>query len=41
MDCLTWNIGAITVTRLVESAGTGPMGGADSFLAEAYPEVLK
>ena len=41
MDCLSWNIGDITITRLVESAGTGPMGGPDSFLAEAYPDVLK
>jgi glyoxylase-like metal-dependent hydrolase (beta-lactamase superfamily II) len=41
MDCLTWTIGDITITRLVESSGTGPMGGADSFLSEAYPHVLK
>jgi hypothetical protein len=41
MDCLTWTIGDITITRLVESASTGSLGGPDSLLPEAHPHVLK
>lgn len=41
MAHLTWRIGDISVTRLVEMDGTGPMGGEHSPLREAYPEALK
>lgn len=41
MALLTWRVGDITISRLVEMAGDGPGGGEHSPLPEAYPETLK
>jgi glyoxylase-like metal-dependent hydrolase (beta-lactamase superfamily II) len=41
MSNLTWRIGDITVTRLVEAPGTGPGGGEHSALPLAFPETIR
>ena len=38
MAHLNWRVGEIMITRLVEMAGTGAMGGKDSPLPDATPE---
>jgi glyoxylase-like metal-dependent hydrolase (beta-lactamase superfamily II) len=41
MTNLAWQVGDIRITRLVETAGTGPLGGEHSPLPEAYPQTLQ
>jgi glyoxylase-like metal-dependent hydrolase (beta-lactamase superfamily II) len=37
---LTWRIGDFTITKVVETEGTGPNGGSESALADAWPAAI-
>jgi hypothetical protein len=40
MTHLSWQVGEITITRIVKMQGTGPLGGGESPLPEAFPEAI-